>query len=102
PPYVFFSAVIFLYDPASPQLYSLSLHDALPISGRVGVDADPANRATGIVNRLLPGDGARTQGTAAGGNDWCWLRHSHVGCPDVWGCAWLIAKRMLLTSSRPS
>src|SRR5690606_29260285 len=69
--------------------------------GRVGVDADPANRATGIVNRLLPGDGARTQGTVAGVNDWCWLWHSRVGCPDVWGRAWLIAKRMLLTSSSP-
>src|SRR5205807_8791838 len=30
-----FDAFLFCYDPATPEIYTLSLHDALPISGRI-------------------------------------------------------------------
>src|SRR5690348_18485991 len=51
--------VFFFNDPATPEIYTLSLHDALPIS-EVEVDpAGPGDRAADAVGvHLLAGEGA--------------------------------------------
>src|SRR6266571_8765354 len=39
----FFSCVFFFNDTATTEIYTLSLHDALPISGHAGPDDAPAD-----------------------------------------------------------
>src|SRR5262249_61331969 len=44
PPYLSFSTFFFFNDPATPEIYTLSLHDALPISSNCVAVLDPTQR----------------------------------------------------------
>src|SRR5438874_12094832 len=48
------SFFFFFNDPATAEIYTLSLHDALPISARDGPRAGPAAGDRGGDRRLLP------------------------------------------------
>src|SRR5438309_1040326 len=63
---VYLLSVFFFNDPATTEIYTLSLHDALPISPQPldrGVEGAPANSdgglhpgSTGLLRRRLDGD----------------------------------------------
>src|SRR5258707_3113467 len=48
------SLVFFLNDPATPEIYSLSLHDALPIPPPLPEFAPVASRARKEIHKVVP------------------------------------------------
>src|SRR5262245_62655995 len=57
-----FVALLFFNDTATTEIYSLSLHDALPISARAPAAARPAAAAARVRGRAAPRRAAHAQG----------------------------------------
>src|SRR5690606_41465656 len=80
------SLAFFSTDPATTTIYTLSLHDALPIStGETrGLALEPGAKPAGRLARSQPGRRSghqRTRGRVASGQPCRWLRASHAEQP---------------------
>src|SRR5688572_19073216 len=69
------SIVYFMNDPTTPGIYTLSLHDALPISPRSPIGAPPRARRWRAARRWTRTRTCRWSTASCGGVPWSWASH---------------------------
>src|SRR5436190_2890502 len=68
---LYVSLFFFFNDTATTEIYTLSLHDALPISSPTGSSASNSTRPRGSSSRPSPCPHPRGRGRRAGGTSTC-------------------------------
>src|SRR5437764_4049988 len=103
-PTVMASLLLFYHDPATPEIYTLSLHDALPISARSKRGSDSRRRRAGPRALLPPARRCMRAGRAllrrAGGDDRSEEHTSELQSPMYLVCRLLLEKKKISGDGR--